>query len=963
MKALRWSLLALLLAVPAQAAVFTVTKTADTLDGACDHDCSLREAVSAANAAEGVDVVEVPEGIYILSRTGEGEDANATGDLDVTDELLLVGAGPGTTVLDGFGSDRVLDMHAPAEIYGVTIRNGRVNGDGGGLLVRANSSFRPVLLRRSIVSGNKALGDGGGIAAFAILKVRESAILNNHAEADGGGITVGNHGAFYLTNVTVSHNIAQGSGGGLDYPRDTISRISGTTIAINQAGVSGGGIYARIPLSTVTEYPQLVGSIVALNTAPADTDCFGAGSFGYNVFGDPDSGKNCALAPTDRVQLPNQVRPVTDAYFGSLGPTPVHVLTDGSPARDLVPAEFCEPADQVGQARSAPCDAGAWEKVVVNPDCVPGGSVLCLQDGRFRVDVRWRTQPHVPGDYGQAVPLTDDTGNFWFFAPDNLEVMVKVLNGCALNQRWWVFASGLTDVGLDLEVWDLETGRIWLDHHDQGKTYPPRLDTDAFPCDAPAAPLAAADAPASTGTPSAIFLVTKTADTLDGACDHDCSLREAVTAANSRDGLGVILLPPGVYALTLSGPFEDESATGDLDALRPLVILGGGADRTILDGSGTDRALDGAGPFALEVHGVTVRNGRAFASSGGGIRSAGPLTLVRSWVTANHSEKDGGGIFSGELEVRDSTVSGNFAGGSGGGLMAFGDDLENVTVSGNRAMLLGGGVILFETEPALRNVTITGNTSGLEGGGLVVQGSCDFACVIQLEMQRTVIAGNSAGRDASSTDCWSLPTHTGTHNLFGIGDGCAPSSGDLSGTLAQPLDPRLTPLGNHGGPTPTHVPLPDSPAVDFPSGSCPGTDQRGRPRPAGAGCDAGSVERLPACQPDEHTLCLGAGDRFRVTARWTAQGKTEAGRAVPLRLDSGAFWFFDPANVELTIKVIDGCGLNNRFWVFLTGLTDVGVEVEVVDTATGRTWTHTHPAGTPLQPRLDTNALDSCSGS
>ena len=58
--------------------------------------------------------------------------------------------------------------------------------------------------------------------------------------------------------------------------------------------------------------------------------------------------------------------------------------------------------------------------------------------------------------------------------------------------------------------------------------------------------------------------------------------------------------------------------------------------------------------------------------------------------------------------------------------------------------------------------------------------------------------------------------------------------------------------------------------------------------------------------------------------------------------------------------MLDGCGLNDRFWVFLTGLTDVGVEVEVRDTATGRIWTHTHAAGTPLQPRLDTNALESC---
>ena len=80
-------------------------------------------------------------------------------------------------------------------------------------------------------------------------------------------------------------------------------------------------------------------------------------------------------------------------------------------------------------------------------------------------------------------------------------------------------------------------------------------------------------------------------------------------------------------------------------------------------------------------------------------------------------------------------------------------------------------------------------------------------------------------------------------------------------------------------------------------------------------------------------------------------------RAVPLAAHTGSFWFFHPANVELTVKVLDGCGLNGRWWVFLSGLTDVGVEVEVEDTATGETWTHTHAAGSPLQPRFDTEAL------
>src|SRR5688572_23860916 len=104
------------------------SKTADTLDGACDHDCSLREAVSAANAedfGDEADVVVIPAGIYQLTLLGVGEEANATGDLDLHDRMILVGAGAGNTVLSGWGFDRVLDVRIAAEIFGVTIRDGR----------------------------------------------------------------------------------------------------------------------------------------------------------------------------------------------------------------------------------------------------------------------------------------------------------------------------------------------------------------------------------------------------------------------------------------------------------------------------------------------------------------------------------------------------------------------------------------------------------------------------------------------------------------------------------------------------------------------------------------------------------------------------------------------------------------------------------------------------------------------
>jgi hypothetical protein len=78
------------------------------------------------------------------------------------------------------------------------------------------------------------------------------------------------------------------------------------------------------------------------------------------------------------------------------------------------------------------------------------------------------------------VPLTSDTGYFWFFNSDNVEVVIKVLNGCGLNQRFWVFAGGLTDVKTRILVTDTQTGASKAYLNPQGKAFQPIQDTSAF---------------------------------------------------------------------------------------------------------------------------------------------------------------------------------------------------------------------------------------------------------------------------------------------------------------------------------------------------------------------------------------------------------------------------------------------------------------------------------------------------
>jgi hypothetical protein len=129
-------------------------------------------------------------------------------------------------------------------------------------------------------------------------------------------------------------------------------------------------------------------------------------------------------------------------------------------------------------------------------------------------------------------------------------------------------------------------------------------------------------------------------------------------------------------------------------------------------------------------------------------------------------------------------------------------------------------------------------------------------------------------------------------------------------------------------------------------------------------CDIGAVEATGGCVPDAKALCLNRS-RFRVTAHWTigpAGGVAQSGdaNAVALTGDTGYFWFFNPANVELTVKVLDACVSFDRYWVFLSGLTDVKVDITVTDTATGKMKTYGNPQGQAFATKLDTSAFATC---
>ena len=118
-------------------------------------------------------------------------------------------------------------------------------------------------------------------------------------------------------------------------------------------------------------------------------------------------------------------------------------------------------------------------------DCAAGESALCLLGERFRVEAEF-TVGGQPGATANSVALTDDTGYFWFFADTNVEIVVKVLDGCPINQNFWVFAGGLTDVAVTIRVVDTETGAVRLYRSEPGPLLPAQ-DIEAF-ATCPAAP-------------------------------------------------------------------------------------------------------------------------------------------------------------------------------------------------------------------------------------------------------------------------------------------------------------------------------------------------------------------------------------------------------------------------------------------------------------------------------------------
>ena len=368
------------------------------------------------------------------------------------------------------------------------------------------------------------------------------------------------------------------------------------------------------------------------------------------------------------------------------------------------------------------------------------------------------------------------------------------------------------------------------------------------------------------------FTVNTTADTeVPGGCDTDpqCSLRDAITAASGADG-NTVVIPAGTY--TLNTP----DVLGDLDIDADMTITGAGARGTIVNANRLSRVFNIASDeHVVSISGLTVTgglsssvdnpgNGDAFNGDGGGILTFGALTLTDVAVSGNQAALGGGGIFSEPVEqfldevaqpltlVR-TTVSGNTVdssapgNGQGGGIASFGElSLTNSTVHGNSVtkdgMNEGGGIVSTNGLTSIVNSTITGNSIasplGL-GGGISLDDTGVPPFSGELQATNTIVAGNTA--DGDEDNC-ALTDTTLTDNNISGDDTC----GFTDAGSKENTNPQLFALRDNFGPTNTQsFPL-SSPALDAgTSAGCPGTDQRGVPRPQRGTCDIGAVELAP----------------------------------------------------------------------------------------------------------------------
>jgi len=822
-----------LAAASARGTVFTVTKTSDTRDGACDADCSLREAVIAANQNPGPDVIVLPSGTYALSLANPGSDpqgnndaAGQTGDLDLADDVEIQGAGSGTTSIDAQGIDRVfetLSSNLSVQISGVTLAGG-AQSYGGAILNRAQLVLNDVVVTGSsarngggilntgslsltsctvgsntaTTSGSTSDGFGGGIDndPGGQVVLTGSTLQGNRSDRDGGGLF--SLGTATLTNATISGNTSGAGGGGIG--NVGMLGVSGSTISANHA--NDGGAITCFTGSTAT----IDGSTISGNGADG-LDLGGGGGI-FNYRGD--------LTVTNTTIDTNTAYGEGGAGIDSSGT--LHVT--GSSIHD---------------------NQALWHDPGTLPsDTSPGlgGGILLVAGGTATLS---------------STTIASNAAG--------------VSGGGIYNDRSAIATVDATSIR-DNQALGTGTGGYGGGILNEGS-------------------LTVQNGSDLTGNQAAVL-----GGGLSTAFDQ-ATLTDASVAGNSagQTGGGVYCDPVGHLTLTRVSIASNHASSygGGLFNDGTLTAVDGAVDQNTADQTGAGAYNSATGHLTLS--GTRV-SGNQTTGNGGGMWNEGSLAVDRAQLLSNTGTFGGAlGNRAGSATLTNSTVDANQASQEGGGVYNFGGGAISVlasTISHNVSLGSFGGGLANESTADLVNSTLAANTATLTGCDLLNNQTSGPA---QLSLENvTLVASSCPGSaiaDFSGTVSFADSLVSGScfndagtlsslgYNLESPGATCF-SGGTDQVSVANPM---LGVLAANGGPTQTFEPLPGSPAIDTGNpaacragGNTLTTDQRGFPRPSGARCDVGSVE-----VPEASAMALALAASLaatsmhragRISARW-----------------------------------------------------------------------------------------------
>lgn len=784
--------------------------------------------------------------------------------------------------------------------------------DGGAIFVNSNGQ---VTIRRSTLSGNTAADSGGAIYFFnnGSLTVEDSTISGNTANSTngftgGGGIYFfGTATKFLISDSTLSGNSASAASGGA-VCFDSFSGMAilqNTTITNNLAGVNGGGIAKVNGNGTVS----LSSSIVAgnANTNTPDLSFSSASNVGgdNNLIGVADVGKFILTGSGN--QSGTKAAPL-DANLGPLadngGPTFTHLPQSGSPVinkgNNAAGLTFDQRGSGFGRVQYGAADVGAVELLSTIPvasataaDVTAAGGTIHTINVQYFDDIGINTTSlgnpdiTVNGPGGPiSVTLTGFTGSgtsvaatynmvppggTWdagdngtysitmnankVFDADAHSVPAGTIGGFTVVIAQTIVVNATNDESTDSDGKTSLREAILL-----ANQFPGSADTVVFD-------------PAVFGSPQTILQTLGQINVSESVIITGPATELTIDAGGlSRhfniDGTGTLTV--SISKMTLS---NGNSVTGDGGSIRiadEVVNLSSinFTNNTAIGKVGGAVSMVGAGGQLIVQDCVFTANQATF---GGAINVAGGAsgsgTISRCTFSGNSTDSGGGAMYCANenVTITDCTLSGNTsnktkAGNGGGAILFLGSGtlaVTNSTISGNTMVQAssGGGILLvyFTGAAVIQNSTITANNAVTAGGGIARTSGTGT-----VTLQSTIVAGNLiAGMNNAKSDLSfdAVSAVGGSNNLIGIQDGSnnagLTGSFNQTGSLATPLDAKLGPLANNGGPTMTHALLADSPAIDKGNNSAGlSFDQRG----AGFvrnfnGVDIGAFELQPVAPP------------------------------------------------------------------------------------------------------------------